>query len=237
MIKRISIMLFGFLFTLSSLSAAHAIKRYGEKFCNDSDYYCHKVTKGESWHSLFPDNQEREVVQKLNRMNLKLRRGMKIAVPKDLHSLTVMDIAPFNRYFDHDLDDEVLVVNQQKLAWGAYDEDGDLVAWGPISSGKNFCPDVGRGCKTAVGTFNMYSKRGPGCKSGKYPVGKGGAPMPYCMFFHGGFAMHGSPEVPGYRASHGCVRLFTEDAKWLHENFIDLKNRGDSGTTVIVQPL
>jgi len=33
------------------------------------------------------------------------------------------------------------------------------------------------------------------------------------MFFHGGFALHGSPSVPGYNASHGCVRLFDDDAE------------------------
>ena len=40
------------------------------------------------------------------------------------------------------------------------------------------------------------------------------------MFFHGGFALHGSYEVPGYHASHGCVRMFVNDAKWLNEEFV-----------------
>ena len=26
-------------------------------------------------------------------------------------------------------------------------------------------------------------------------------------YFTGGYALHGSPSVPGYPASHGCVRL------------------------------
>jgi len=80
---------------------------------------------------------------------------------------------------------------------------------------------VRRGCRTARGEFAFYRKRGRGCKSGKYPLRKGGgAPMPYCMYFYRGFAFHGSPTVPGYNASHGCVRLFTEDAKWLNQNFV-----------------
>ncbi|HRE32879.1 MAG TPA: L,D-transpeptidase, partial [Candidatus Berkiella sp.] len=53
-----------------------------------------------------------------------------------------------------------------------------------------------------------------------YPVGKGGAPMPYCMFFHGGYALHGSNSVPSYNASHGCVRMAPEDAQWLNEDFV-----------------
>ncbi|NQY42094.1 MAG: L,D-transpeptidase [Legionellales bacterium] len=230
------IVIFTVLLVLNS-SVANSVKRFGEKYCNQDGYYCHKVEKGESWRTLFPDADERLIVKKLNRMNVKLKPKMKIAVPKNLSSLEILDIAPLEKYIENDLNDEFLVVNQTELAWGAYNERGKLIAWGPISSGKNYCPDVGRSCKTAVGKFNMYTKRGPKCKSSKYPIGRGGAPMPYCMFFHGGYAFHGSPDVPGYRASHGCVRLFVEDAKWLHKNFIDLPNKGDRGTTVFVEEL
>jgi L,D-transpeptidase-like protein/sporulation and spore germination protein/putative peptidoglycan binding protein len=31
--------------------------------------------------------------------------------------------------------------------------------------------------------------------------------MPFAAYFHGGIAMHQSPDVPSYPASHGCVRL------------------------------
>lgn len=83
----------------------------------------------------------------------------------------------------------------------------------------------------------MYHKRGRGCVSHKFPLGRGGAKMPYCMFFHRGFAMHGSYDVPGYRASHGCIRLFTRDAEWLNREFIDLRSAQRSGTRVIIDPL
>jgi peptidoglycan hydrolase-like protein with peptidoglycan-binding domain len=35
------------------------------------------------------------------------------------------------------------------------------------------------------------------------------------MYFKGGFAVHGSRSVPGYPASHGCVRVSYEDEDWL----------------------
>lgn len=35
------------------------------------------------------------------------------------------------------------------------------------------------------------------------------------MYFTGGYALHGSPSVPAYPASHGCVRLSNADADWL----------------------
>ena len=41
------------------------------------------------------------------------------------------------------------------------------------------------------------------------------SPMPYSVFFHGGYAVHGTKSVSrlGRRASHGCIRLHTTNAK------------------------
>lgn len=40
------------------------------------------------------------------------------------------------------------------------------------------------------------------------------SPMPYSVFFHGGYAIHGTNDIYklGRPASHGCVRLHTQDA-------------------------
>ncbi|MGD9591681.1 MAG: L,D-transpeptidase [Candidatus Berkiella sp.] len=114
----------------------------------------------------------------------------------------------------------VIRVDLGSQTFKAYDDDGRLVRTGHVSGGKNYCPDIGRGCKTVTGTFTIYTKKGAGCKSSRFPVGKGGAPMPYCMFFKGGYALHGSYHVPNYNASHGCVRMSPADAKWLNLNFV-----------------
>ena len=44
------------------------------------------------------------------------------------------------------------------------------------------------------------------------------APMPYSVFFRGGYAVHGTKSIKrlGRRASHGCVRLHTRHAKKLY---------------------
>lgn len=47
------------------------------------------------------------------------------------------------------------------------------------------------------------------------------------MYFTGGFAIHGSPSIPAYPASHGCVRITNRTADWMFE---DVKN----GTPVYV---
>ena len=44
------------------------------------------------------------------------------------------------------------------------------------------------------------------------------APMPYSIFYHGGYAIHATGEVEklGRPASHGCVRLELQNARWLY---------------------
>jgi len=114
----------------------------------------------------------------------------------------------------------VVKVDLGNRTWAAYDGQGSLVKSGRVSGGKDYCPDIHRHCRTVTGTFTIYSKQGPGCISKRFPVGRGGAKMPYCMFFHGGYALHGSYEVPNYNASHGCVRMVPSDAQWLNQNFV-----------------
>jgi len=193
--------------------------RYGERYCNESGYHCITVKENDSWASLFRSEHERDVVQRLNRMNTRLYPGMRIAVPNG--SVSVNDIAPFERSISAP-GQKTIIVNQNELAWGAYDANGELVKWGPMSGGKSFCPDVGHSCRTVHGEFTVYTKKGGDCFSSLFPIGKGGAKMPYCMFFHGGYALHGSYEVPGYNASHGCVRIFVQDAQWLNQDFVEV---------------
>lgn len=38
------------------------------------------------------------------------------------------------------------------------------------------------------------------------------------LYFYGGFAIHGSPSVPGYPASHGCVRVPMHVSRWLFDH-------------------
>lgn len=125
----------------------------------------------------------------------------------------------------------VFIFDPKLTAWAAYDASGERIKTGRASGGRMFCPDVGRSCKTVVGTFSVLYKGGAGCESKVYPLEtNGGAPMPYCMKFHKkGYAIHGSNDVPNHNASHGCIRVTPAAAKWLSKNFIQ------NGTTVIVR--
>lgn len=212
--------------------------RYGNKLCETGKYTCVTVKRGQSWKSLFKDPDQRDLVKRLNRMNTNLWAGMKIAVPPNLATTKLLDLAPFNKEVDTK-GEKLIVVSLPKLAWAAYNEDGEIVRWGPVSGGKDYCPDIGKPCNTIRGVFSVFYKKNQYCISNTFPAngrrGSRGAPMPYCMFFHGGFALHGSNEVPGYNASHGCVRMYKEDAQWLNEDFVELpQDEYDKGTQVIV---
>jgi len=126
--------------------------------------------------------------------------------------------------------EKVIVVNPRIHAWGAYSSKGQLIRSGMATAGGRWCSDIGRSCKTAAGTFRIKSLGSGDCFSKIYPVGEGGAPMPYCMFFNGGQGLHGSGQVVPTNISHGCVRLHESDARWIRYHFATV------GTKVIIKP-
>lgn len=126
--------------------------------------------------------------------------------------------------------ERLIIVDPSVHAWGAYNSDGSLVRQGLATAGANWCDDIDRPCRTTVGNFRITSLGSEECISNLYPVGEGGAPMPYCMHFNGGQALHGSYEVVDANASHGCVRMRVHDAEWLRYNFAQV------GTRVVVRP-
>lgn len=125
--------------------------------------------------------------------------------------------------------ERVVLIDPNVHAWGAYDSSGNLVRAGLATAGAYYCPDIKRGCKTSAGSFRIKSLGAESCKSSRYPLPRGGAPMPYCMFFNGHQGLHGSQYVMEGNASHGCVRVSVSDAEWLRFNFINI------GTKVIVK--
>jgi hypothetical protein len=81
--------------------------------------------------------------------------------------------------------------------------DGTLTYTFPVSTAR-------RGYVTPVGFYGAQWLS-PKHRSRKYD----NAPMPWAVFFHGGYAVHGTTEIRklGKPASHGCVRLHPDNAK------------------------
>lgn len=124
--------------------------------------------------------------------------------------------------------EKMIVVDPNIHSWGAYNK-GQLVRSGMATAGASWCPDIGRPCKTRAGKFRIQSLGSASCKSTLYPLPRGGAPMPYCMFFNGNQGLHGSNEVVAGNISHGCVRLNVGDASWIRHDFASV------GTKVVVK--
>ena len=271
--------------------------RYGETYCDLPGFHCITIGRREvktekgtksvkkrsrgSWRSLWPDERERVIVMKINRMNIRLRRGMVIAVPDNMDGKTYMDFAPFPRTIARDCEpvgepvcrlmcencedrrairfknvceqecvpkeefscgsdgiargEKLIIIDLAQLAFAAYDEAGVLKRWGPVSGGRDWGRYVRKSNLTIVGEFVISRKFGRWAKSRLYPRATedkkaGGAPVPYFMRFFPGYGLHSYHIVPGRHDSHGCVRLFFDDAKWLNREFAEI------GTRVIVRP-
>jgi lipoprotein-anchoring transpeptidase ErfK/SrfK len=60
------------------------------------------------------------------------------------------------------------------------------------------------------------------------------SPMPYSVFFHGGYAIHGTNYVKslGRPASHGCIRLQTGNAAQFYA-LVQRVGRGNTRITVV----
>jgi hypothetical protein len=86
-------------------------------------------------------------------------------------------------------------------------EDGKVVRAVHTSTGS-----LGR---TPTGEFKVYAKS---LYSWSVPFHVW---MPFAAYFHGGIALHQSPDVPSYPASHGCVRLPEGEAERVYR-FVDL---------------
>jgi lipoprotein-anchoring transpeptidase ErfK/SrfK len=86
-------------------------------------------------------------------------------------------------------------------------EDGRIIHSWKVSTAR-------RGYVTPRGTYRpqrLYRM----WRSRKYD----NAPMPYSVFYNGGYAVHGTGHVKslGRPASHGCVRLATSNAKRFYD--------------------
>jgi lipoprotein-anchoring transpeptidase ErfK/SrfK len=71
-----------------------------------------------------------------------------------------------------------------------------------------------KGFTTPSGQFKPYL-----LKTIHYSSKYNNAQMPHSIFFHGGYAIHATNEVKklGRPASHGCIRLHPQNARWLYQ--------------------
>lgn len=127
--------------------------------------------------------------------------------------------AKSHRYFGATPDHLVITVDISTQEMIVADEDDDTIYTFDVSTGR-------KGHSTPTGTFRPLRMHEMWYSS-KYE----NAPMPWSIFFLGGYAIHGTTDLKhlGQVASHGCVRLDPKNAKLLYDL---VKEVGMSKTTV-----
>lgn len=174
-------------------------------FGEELEGFTYSVKKGDTlWkigRQLNIEPQYWEFILKVNKIDEKhLVAGKKILIPKDLEK--ALSFCPVPATVTN-FSERTAYVFLSLQYFGAY-ENGKLLFWGPISSGR-------KGRKTPSGTFTVL------WKSRNYFSKKYKMPMHYAICFSGkGYFLH-QQALPGRPASHGCIRLLKEDARKLFE--------------------
>ncbi|NJM35232.1 MAG: L,D-transpeptidase [Rhodomicrobium sp.] len=116
----------------------------------------------------------------------------------------------------------LIAVDKSEQLMRVFVEDDLIYVW-PVSTGRD-------GYRTPPGSYQPYVlKRFH--RSRKYDD----APMPYSIFYRGGYAIHGTSSIRrlGSPASHGCIRLHMANAR---ELFDLVGYYGKDETRIVIRP-
>lgn len=149
---------------------------------------------------------QRAILEKLNRADLAhLGRLDRLVVPA-IWSDDELRYSPFPLSYREAIGlPKLLVIDQAAQAFAAYGH-GRLLRWGPVSSGR-------QGHATPRGRFHLNWR-----SRGRHSTVNPRWHMNWYFNFDNarGLALH-SYALPGYPASHACVRLLERDAIWIYE--------------------
>lgn len=151
------------------------------------------------------DSTQSKIIEVLNRADKRhLKRIDTIIVPASF--ATLLDYSPFPLQLETIAQVNKLVIFSYPIQAYAVYENGNLILWGPTNMGKQssktptglfFCNWKGKEVRSSIDNswilkwnFNVHNTYGVG--------------------WH-------QYSLPGYPASHACMRLLAEDAKWLYD--------------------
>jgi len=165
-------------------------------------FYWYKVKPGDTLSKIAP-REHWEIIKRVNRIDERhLPAGKKILLFLSLEK--AKEFVPVPEFMEDFKNVGQAIQVFLKIQYFAAYREGQLLFWGPISSGNADYPTL-KGEFTALWKARNYFSR-------KYEM-----EMPYAVCFSNkGYFLH-SQSLPGRPASHGCVRLLPEDAKKLFD--------------------
>lgn len=173
--------------------------------------------------------EEQYKILAINRLDTKNKwRADTLAVPEKL-DLDFIKFSPFPSRLAVLKNVHKMVIFSYPIQAFAYYENGDLKRWGPTSLGKKSSPT-----KTGLTYTNWKKKEAISTVDSDWKL-----PFNVNIYNHLGIGWH-QYDLPGYPASHSCLRLLEDDAKFLYEiaDTWKLSNNGQKievyGTPVLV---
>ncbi len=152
------------------------------------------------------NEQQRQVILALNRVDISnVLKADSIIIPTDASTnLMEYSIFPYNVRSIKDIH-KIIFFSYPAQAWGAY-ENGHLVKWGPTNMGRE-------NAQTPTGLFftNWKAEETRSTVDDEWIL-----KWNFNIANQGGVGWH-QYEMPGYPASHSCLRLFEPDAKYLYD--------------------
>lgn len=161
------------------------------------------------------------IVLKINRVDLEhVRQGATLLVPEQ--AIDLLSASPFPREIPAEAcpSEKLLAVSRRVQAFAAYDK-CTLVRWGPTSTGRKESP-------TPAGLYhtNWRSRLRRSTENAAWL-------LPWLVNIENsrGISFH-QFDLPGYPASHACVRLLADDARWVHD-WMDGWILGENHRTIV----
>lgn len=170
---------------------------------------------------------QKEIIAALNRLDIsRLSVGRYLVIPDTFYA-QLLRYAPFPaRLAMADSIPQLILVSLRVQAFAMY-ENGILIRWGPVSTGKQSTPTPPK-----LYYCNYKSKRKISTVSDEWIM-----PWYFNIDNFNGIGLH-QFTLPGYPASHTCIRMYEEDAQFNFHWSRQWQLSGDSvvkhGTPVII---
>tara|TARA_R100001369_G_scaffold22674_3_gene41347 strand:+ start:13951 stop:14904 length:954 start_codon:yes stop_codon:yes gene_type:complete len=149
---------------------------------------------------------DQKIIYAINRIEEgRVRAGNAIVIPDTL-LMDLLSYAPFPKKLEllNDIPKTVLI--SQRVQGFALYENGKLIKWGPISSGKQSTPTP-----NGLHYGNYKAREKVSTVDDEWLL-----PFYFNFMNFEGVGVH-QYALPGYPASHACVRLYMEDATFIYD--------------------